>query len=60
VPEIAAASARETMAARYKDKEGGVVVSVNGAWVSYLHTVIAYSEQPLLPFFSAPTPSNDS
>jgi hypothetical protein len=33
------------MATRYKDKDsGGVVVSVNGAWVSYLHTVIAYSE----------------
>lgn len=32
------------MASRYKDKEsGGVVLSFNGQWVSWSHTVVAYS-----------------
>lgn len=31
------------MAPRYKDKDGGVVLAFNGQWVSWSHTVVAYS-----------------
>ncbi|KAI3395657.1 hypothetical protein diail_1023 [Diaporthe ilicicola] len=30
-------------ASRYKDKDGGVLFSFNGVWVSWLHTILAYS-----------------
>lgn len=30
------------MASRYKDKDGGVVMSFNGTWVSWSHTIVAY------------------
>lgn len=30
------------MASKYKDKDGGVVLAFNGAWVSWSHTVIGY------------------
>lgn len=33
-----------TMASRYKDKDAGVLLSFNGAWVSWLHTGAAYGE----------------
>lgn len=33
-----------TMASKYKDKDGGVLLSFNGAWVSWLHTIVAYSK----------------
>lgn len=32
------------MASRYKDKDGGVVLSFNGQWVSWAHTAVAYSK----------------
>jgi hypothetical protein len=32
------------MASKYKDKDAGVVASFNGSWVSWAHTVAAYSE----------------
>lgn len=34
---------------RYKDKDGGVLYSFSGVWISYLHTVLAYCtlSQPL-------------
>lgn len=28
---------------KYKDKEGGVVLSFNGQWISWMHTTTAYS-----------------
>lgn len=31
------------MAPKYKDKDGGVVLTFNGQWVSWSHTVVAYS-----------------
>lgn len=31
------------MASKYKDKDGGVLLTFNGVWVSWLHTVVAYS-----------------
>ncbi|KAJ4861990.1 frag1/DRAM/Sfk1 family domain-containing protein [Trichoderma breve] len=31
------------MSSRYKDKEGGVVLSFNGQWVSWAHTAVAYT-----------------
>lgn len=35
-----------TMAAsKYKDKDGGVLLSFNGVWVSWLHTIVAYSKR---------------
>lgn len=27
---------------KYKDKDGGVLFSFNGIWVSWLHTIAAY------------------
>lgn len=36
------------MASRYKDKDGGIVLSFNGQWVSWAHTAVAYTA-----FFSA-------
>lgn len=27
---------------RYKDKDAGVVLSFNGQWISWTHTVVAY------------------
>lgn len=36
------------MGSRYKDKDGGVVLSFNGTWVSWSHTVVAYSMCSLL------------
>lgn len=32
------------MAPKYKDKDGGVVLSFGGQWVSWTHTAVAYSE----------------
>lgn len=31
------------MAPSYKDKDGGVVLTFNGQWVSWSHTIVAYS-----------------
>ncbi|KAJ4163721.1 hypothetical protein LMH87_005430 [Akanthomyces muscarius] len=31
------------MAPKYKDKDGGVVLAFNGQWVSWSHTVVAYT-----------------
>lgn len=31
------------MASKYKDKDAGVVLSFNGQWVSWTHTVAAYA-----------------
>ncbi|OAA56063.1 calcofluor white hypersensitive protein [Cordyceps fumosorosea ARSEF 2679] len=31
------------MAPKYKDKDGGVVLTFNGQWVSWSHTVVAYT-----------------
>lgn len=31
-------------ASRYKDKDGGVLLSFSGVWVSWLHTIVAYSK----------------
>lgn len=32
-----------TMAtSRYKDKDGGVLYSFSGVWISWLHTILAY------------------
>lgn len=28
---------------KYKDKDGGVVLAFNGQWVSWSHTIVAYS-----------------
>ena len=28
---------------KYKDKDGGVVLTFNGSWVSWAHTIVAYS-----------------
>lgn len=33
-----------TMASKYKDKDGGVLVSFSGVWISYLHTIAAYGQ----------------
>lgn len=30
-------------ASTYKDKDGGVLLSFSGVWVSWAHTVVAYS-----------------
>lgn len=27
---------------RYKDKDGGVLFSFSGVWISWLHTILAY------------------
>lgn len=32
---------------KYKDKDGGVLFSFNGVWVSWLHTVVAYGTYAL-------------
>jgi hypothetical protein len=32
------------MASRYKDKDGGIVLSFNGQWISWAHTAVAYSK----------------
>lgn len=32
---------------QYKDKDGGVLLSFSGVWISYLHTVAAYSMSSL-------------
>lgn len=32
------------MASKYKDKDAGVVVSFNGKWISWSHTVVAYGQ----------------
>jgi len=32
------------MASKYKDKDPGVLLSINGQWVSWLHTTTAYGE----------------
>lgn len=33
------------MSSKYKDKEtGGVVLSFSAAWISWAHTIVAYSE----------------
>lgn len=32
------------MAGKYKDKDGGVVLSFGGHWVSWAHAVVAYGE----------------
>lgn len=37
-----------TMASKYKDKDGGVLISFSGVWVSYLHTVVAYSKSSVV------------
>lgn len=37
------------MAPKYKDKDGGVVLAFNGQWVSWSHTVVAYSMFELRP-----------
>lgn len=29
---------------KYKDKDSGVLLTFNGQWVSWLHTIIAYSK----------------
>jgi len=34
------------MGSKYKDKDGGVVLSFGGQWVSWAHTAVAYSEFP--------------
>lgn len=35
--------AHPTMAtSRYKDKDGGVLFSFSGVWISWLHTILAY------------------
>ncbi|KAK0384488.1 hypothetical protein NLU13_8574 [Sarocladium strictum] len=31
------------MASKYKDKDGGIVLSFNAQWVSWAHTIIAYT-----------------
>ncbi|KAK3938980.1 protein CWH43 [Diplogelasinospora grovesii] len=31
------------MASKYKDKDAGVVLSFNGKWVSWAHTIVAYA-----------------
>lgn len=44
--------APSTMAtSRYKDKDGGVLFSFSGVWISWLHTILAYCTEPaqLLP-----------
>lgn len=33
-----------TMASKYKDKDGGVLISFSGVWISYLHTIVAYGQ----------------
>lgn len=34
---------------RYKDKDGGVLFSFSGVWISWLHTILAYcTERPQL------------
>jgi hypothetical protein len=30
------------MASKYKDKDAGVVLSFNGKWISWAHTIVAY------------------
>lgn len=30
-------------ASKYKDKDSGVLLSFSGVWVSWLHTIAAYS-----------------
>lgn len=30
------------MASKYKDKDGSLVMSFNGVWVSWSHTIFAY------------------
>lgn len=32
------------MSSSYKDKSNGVVLSFNGQWISWAHTVVAYSK----------------
>lgn len=29
---------------KYKDKEGDVVLSFSGSWISWAHTIVAYGE----------------
>lgn len=36
---------------KYKDKDGGVLFSFNGVWISWLHTIFAYGSC-LLPVLS--------
>jgi hypothetical protein len=31
------------MASKYKDKDSGIVLSFNAQWVSWAHTIVAYS-----------------
>lgn len=37
------------MASKYKGKDAGVVASFNGSWVSWAHTVAAYSRFSPMP-----------
>lgn len=37
------------MSSKYKDKDGGVVLTFNGQWVSWSHTGIAYSKSDHFP-----------
>lgn len=30
------------MSSKYKDKDAGVLLSFNGQWVSWAHTIVAY------------------
>lgn len=30
------------VSSKYKDKDAGVVLSFNGQWISWTHTVVAY------------------
>ncbi len=51
------------MASQYKDKDkdGGVVLSFNGRWVSWAHTTFAYGASGPLPLlFVTEPPANPS
>lgn len=43
------------MSSRYKDKDSGVVLTFNGQWVSWSHTIVAYSMRPGILSRSFPT-----
>lgn len=38
----------------YKDKDGGVLFSFSGVWISWLHTILAYCTPSLV----LPSPSS--
>jgi hypothetical protein len=41
----------------YKDKDGGVLFSFSGVWISWLHTILAYCTPSLVRPSPSPSPS---